>query len=254
MEVCARTCENNARCQGFVYNNNSRLCVQASLVGGTVPSSPSMTTGCRNCPGISGDLSVFVLVRGIYNRTALSVNIGGVHVPSNAKMVTQYNHGLLKPVDYYDLVKVNGNNGMILMTILSVLSGDANFMEGCFHFYTNGSDTFPGEIMATGTEDYYNSGYYFINAYPQHLPFTGLTFNVPFTTPVGPFDKGMMWSVYRLHVADSLAFEGFGQLQWRNGDIVIPGRGKWLVQGRNGTVVGPPTDSYVRNYAMAYVW
>jgi hypothetical protein len=255
VQACSQQCEQDTRCKGFAYDNTTGQCVlHSDIAGGNVPSSPHMYSGCRDCQGIVGDASVFVLVRGIYDIDSLNVNVAGVDVPSTARMVTQYNHGYLQPLDYYNLAQVNGSSGLILMTTLSVLSGTANFMEGCFHFYTKGSETFPGEIMATGTEDYYNSGYYFISAYPQHLPSTGFTFDVSFNTPVGPFTTGLKWSVYRLHVADPLAFEGFGRLQWRNGDAAIPGQGKCLSPGKTGTVVGNPTASYVRSFAMAYVW
>ena len=68
------------------------------------------------------------------------------------------------------------NNGAVLSTTLSVVSGNANFMEGCFRLYSPANSTFEEtQILATGTEDYYNSGYYFIAAQPMHLPETELT-------------------------------------------------------------------------------
>lgn len=112
--------------------------------------------------------------------------------------------------------------------------------------------TFPGQIMATGTEDYYNSGYYFINSYPQHLPSTGLTFFESLDQPTGPFTSGLRWSVYRLHISDPLMFEQAGVLQWRNGDVATD-LGKCRFQGV-APPVGTPTQSYIRSLAYAYVW
>eukprot|EP00054_Salpingoeca_dolichothecata_P009815 m.55254 g.55254 ORF g.55254 m.55254 type:complete len:159 (+) comp18615_c0_seq2:1156-1632(+) len=127
------------------------------------------------------------------------------------------------------------------------------FSQGCFHLYTPYNQSFPGEIMATGTEDMFNSGYYFINAYPQHLPFSGFTFNENFKQPYGSFESGLKWSVYRIFNRDVVAFENGVRFQWRNGDVSIPGLGKCRQQGQ-GPPVGSPTASFVRSLSWAYVW
>lgn len=128
---CEALCQNTSQCAAFTFHGRNNLCeLKNSTQGGQVPSSTSVVSGCLNCTSPIGvDDSVFVLVRGIYNISSLSVNVAGVPVPANARMVTQENYGLLQPLDYYDLVNVTGvNEGLVLMTTLSVLSGDANFM------------------------------------------------------------------------------------------------------------------------------
>ena len=164
-------------------------------------------------------------------------------------------------------------NGLYFMSTLSVVTETMNFLEGCFHLYNPLNESFPGMIMATGTEDYYNSGYYFLNSYPMHLPTVGYTwyetFNSDSNNPVGPFTNGgIKWSAYRLHTMDPVLFSMNGnnyytdrdgvqsdgcKLVWRNGDVADNGVGKCRHQG-NGTAVGSPSNSYVRSLAFVYLW
>jgi hypothetical protein len=63
------------------------------------------------------------------------------------------------------------------MTTLAVTSGNLNFLEACYHLHTPHDVPFPGVVMSTGTEDYFDSAYYFdggpfrfpvSGVYPQH--------------------------------------------------------------------------------------
>ena len=42
---------------------------------------------------------------------------------------------------------------------LAVQSGDLNFLEGCFHAYTPYNQSYPGTLLSTGTEDYFDSAW-----------------------------------------------------------------------------------------------
>lgn len=201
--------------------------------------------------GIS-DMSVFTLIRGVYDLDTLQINLNGVVIPKSARLITQQNAHHLEALDYYNLVDVHTGSGAVVMTTLAIVSGDANFMEGCFHFFSPQNATFPGQIMATGTEDYYDSGYYFIDAFPLHLPSTGFTYNEQVPN-YGGYASAMKWSAYRMHTVDQLLFSDGGKLSWRNGDVAIPGQGK-CHHPTEGTPVGNPTDSYVHSLAYVYVW
>lgn len=73
-------------------------------------------------------------------------------------------------------------------------------LEGDEQIYVNGEPT--ASILGTGTEDYFNGGYYFLTG-PVALPFSGLTM----------MDSNLLLlSVYRLHIPDPVVF--------RNGIIV----------------------------------
>jgi len=130
------------------------------------------------------------------------------------------------------------------MHSLSVESGNENFLEGCYHMYT-GDDEFPGTILSTGTEDYFDSAWYF-NAGEFHLPVSGFThFNANATD--------VTWSAYRFHEMDPLGFNHGFRLVWRNGDALSPSGIKCLME-TGGAIVGTPTPSNVVAYAWAYVW
>lgn len=206
----------------------------------------------------------FVQVRGVED---LPIVVGGVTLPPTARIVQQRlgpvdgtaGAGvLLQPLQYVDLVSIPAPaSGVFLFSVLAVESGSDNFMEGCFHAYNPTGADFPGELLATGTEDYYNSAYYF-SAGPFVMPETGLTVRsdaVEFgmngtTSPV-------YWTAYRVHESDPQFFSGGYRLQWRNGDSSNAGGFKCLCNdtvGACGTPVGRPTASSIWHYGWAYVF
>jgi hypothetical protein len=72
-----------------------------------------------------------------------------------------------------------GFSGQFFMSTLSVnnsgkVAGGLNFLEGCYHMYDPPTQPFPGTVLATGTEDYFDSGWYF-NAGEFRMPVSGLT-------------------------------------------------------------------------------
>lgn len=114
-------------------------------------------------------------------------------------------------------------------------------------------------MISTGTEDYYDSAYYFEGSYPEHLPNSGYTwygeFKADKTKPYGPFTtNGIKWSAYRMHFMDALIFNNnSAKFVWRNGDVTDPVIGKCYHEG-NGTPVGDPSFSWVRSLAFVYLW
>lgn len=101
---------------------------------------------------------------------------------------------------------------------------------------------FPGTVLSTGTEDYFDSAWYF-NAGEFRLPVSGFThYETPTNTSVN-------WSAYRFHQMDPLAFDDGFAYVWRNGDANDPAGMKCNMQV-GGNVVGSPTLSSV----TAYVW
>ena len=254
---CYNLCMNNNQCKYWTLRGDEQECYLKTSNDGMISSIPNVISGDidRSLCTIyhPEDSSMFTLVRGVYNRSEMNINIGDYQLPSNAKLMTQSVVKELQPLDYYNLFEINGKNGLLFMSTLAVISGNLNFLEGCFHFYSNNA-TFPGQIIATGTEDYYDSGYYFIDAYPQHLPQTGYTFYESFKGKYGPFsNNGLKWSAFRLHYVDLMGFVDNGKLMWRNGDVADPDIGKCRHEG-NGTPVGSPTMSFVRSLAFVYVW
>jgi hypothetical protein len=105
---------------------------------------------------------------------------------------TQYNRGFTDFSRDYVLLSTTGA-GKYVGTILEVKNADGNlWLEGDERFYLDGLRT--PSFYGTGTEDYFNGGWYF-NMGPFQLPFHGHTaFN------------GSDRCLYRFHITDALFF------------------------------------------------
>ncbi len=97
----------------------------------------------------------------------------------------------------YRMLNVAGK-GHFVGTILGINFNDANLgcLEGDELFYTNG-ENFPS-IHGTGTEDYFNGGFYFYDG-PVSLPFGGCSKIQASTYP-------LQMSAYRLSIPDAVVF------------------------------------------------
>ncbi len=138
-----------------------------------------------------------MIVRGGVN---VPIMVGDISVPlSTARLVQFTTAKTVAPIDWVTLVDVpRGTQGVMWMHTLQVASGNENFLEGCYHMYTAGQD-FPGTVLSTGTEDYFDSAWYF-NAGQFHLPVSGFThFN---QSASGAIE----WSGYRFHDQDPIQF------------------------------------------------
>jgi len=134
------------------------------------------------------------------------------------------------------------------MHTIAVRAQNLNFLEGCYHMYTPYNQTFPGIQISTGTEDYFDSGWYF-NGGQFWLPVSG------FTHYNGSDEFNLVeWSAYRFHEMDPLPFSNGFLLQWRNGDVLDKAGIKCNVQNTDGFIVGTPSEALVIIYAWYYVW
>jgi len=192
-----------------------------------------------------GDFGGFyIIVRGASN-VPLNV-VDGVDVPSTARLNLFKTQQWFEPLAWVTLAEVPaGTSGVHFMDTLAVETGNMNFLEGCFHMYSNQYQEFPGTILSTGTEDYFDSAWYF-NGGEFHLPVSG------YTHQGSTSNGGVTWSAYRFHFMDPLIFTDGFRLVWRNGDAVDASGIKCMVD--NGTVVGSPTASNVTAYAWVYTW
>jgi len=191
---------------------------------------------------------VYFIVRGARD---LPISIGGVPVPvaeRGARMQLQVTETRNTPaLDFVTVADAPTNtSGLLFMSTLAVESANLNFLEGCFHAYTPHDQVFPGTLISTGTEDYYDSAWYF-NAGPFRMPVSGLT----------KLDKdgsgAISWSAYRFHEMDPLMFSDGFRFVWRNGDLLDPTGLKCFTES-GGTVAGNPQPSNVTSYAWMYVW
>lgn len=184
----------------------------------------------------------YTIVRGALD---MPIDIGGLRIPQNARLVLQESHAVLQPLEYFNTVDVPTGQGQLFMTTLAVRSGNMNFLEGCYHAYSPYDQPYPGVVFSTGTEDYYDSGWYF-DAGQFHMPVSGFThINT---------QGNVTWSAYRFHEMDPIRFSNGFRLVWRNGDTVDPQTGLKCYMQSGGQRAGNPTASFAHAYAWVYLW
>jgi hypothetical protein len=182
----------------------------------------------------------YMIVRGSTNS---QIVIGDYRVPTTAKLLQFTNNAAFNALDFVPIAALSSGAGIFFMHTIAVRSGNMNFLEGCYHLMYPGQD-FPGTLLSSGTEDYFDSGWYF-NAGQFHLPVSGFThLNT---------SDGVSWSAYRFHEMDPIVFTNGFQMLWRNGDMLDPAGIKCLIKD-GGRIVGTPTVSEVQTYAWVYTW
>jgi len=187
--------------------------------------------------------------RGFYMILKGSVNvpiiIGGRTLPSTAKMNQVRINDTFQVLDWGTLVNVTSGPGAHWMVTMAVESGNLDFLEGCIHAYFDGNNEFPGVILGTGTEDYFDSAHFF-NAGQYHMPVSGFTH-------LNQNSSYVSWSAYRFHDVDPLFFKNGFQLIWRNGDMDdLAGMKCHIISG--GKIHRNPTVSKLYAYAWYYTW
>lgn len=185
----------------------------------------------------------YMIVRG---GTNLPLTLGGITVPPTARLNLFAVDATYQPLDWITLANVpTGMQGLHFMSSIAATSGNLNFLEACFHMYTDGQE-FPGTLLSTGTEDYFDSAWYF-NAGQFHLPVSGFTH-------LNQTSNSVQWSAYRFHEIDPLQFNNGFQFMWRVGDAVDAAGIKCLIADNNNRIVGSPTATAVRAYSWVYTW
>ena len=194
----------------------------------------------------------------------LPLVIGDVALPKEARLQLQRFEGKLEPLEWLNVAHVpRGFSGQLFMSTLSVQNAGVgavglNFLEGCLHMYDPPDQPFPGTVISTGTEDYFDSAWYF-NAGQFHMPVSGYTHDKH-------SQNGTEWSGYRFHEMDPLRFEDGLKFQWRCGDLAVRpfsapnGGSKCYCEHPGhaghcgGATIGTPTCDMVKSYGWVYVW
>jgi hypothetical protein len=101
-----------------------------------------------------------MIARGAEN---VPIAIGGVILPTTARMNLQITSGVFQPLAYIPLASVASGSGLFFMNTLSFAANGvggsaANTLEGCVRFISPASAQYPGFLLSSGTEDYYDSG------------------------------------------------------------------------------------------------
>jgi hypothetical protein len=212
---------------------NSRVPFQKSIrITGILPST------------ITDRKIIWIIFRGTEN---LPTNFHGFQLPPTARLTLhKIENQTYDPLSWVHLVDIPSGHGLLFSHTLSVLSGTLHFLEGCYHAYTKYEQEFPGLIVSTGTEDYFDSAFFF-NGGQFHLEVSGFTHFKEIST------GELEWSAYRMHDIDPIFFTNGFRYHWRNGDVTDD-RGFKCTIDQGGHTVGQPTQSIVTSYTWVYVW
>jgi len=202
-----------------------------------------------------GAIGYYYIIRGVVQQPKVPIRIGNFELPQGARLrLIETKPREFPAYTYIPLVDLPTGSGLFFMHTLIVKSVDENFLEGCYHAYTPHNQTFPGTLLSTGTEDFFDSAWYF-NAGEFHLPVSGFTH---YASSAGTVE----FSAYRFHDMDPLPFENGFKFVWRNGDVSSGGikcltetgpseSAKPVVRKGAEPSFGPAT---VQAYAWVYTW
>ena len=210
---------------------------------------------------VSGQEMFYVILRGTdYSRGGFGSgpwpSLGGWTLPVSARLrLLRVENASLAPLETLPLVLLEpgARAGALYMTVLEVLSGNSNFLEGCFRARLGGAADEGEMLLSSGTEDYFGSSFYF-SGVPDgftsaNAGLTHLAYNAS--------DGGLHFSAYKVHDRDTFLWpaQSAVNITWRNGDVydASPG-GSGLKCTENGTKLWDPQISQVSAYAFVYTW
>ena len=211
---------------------------------------------------VSGQEMFYVILRGTdytagggFRGAGPWPSLGGWTLPPSARLrLLRADNVTLAPLETLPLVLLEpgASAGALYLTVLQVLSGNSNFLEGCVRARLGGGAD--GEmLMSSGTEDYFGSSFYF-SGVPDgftsaNAGLTHLDYNAS--------EGGLAFSAYKVHDRDAFMWpaQTAVNITWRNGDVydAAPG-GSGLKCTANGTKLWDPQVSQVTAYAFVYSW
>jgi len=205
-----------------------------------IPFQKSITITAQMLDNITIPQVFWFVVRGV---DGMHPVVGGWQLPDNARLRLYRNENItLQPLEFVNLTD-SPNKGMLMQTTLAVSSANENYLEGCFRAFINNNSTMM--LLSSGTEDYFQSAFYFYNEPDNprfYFPGAGLT-----------HFENSGFSAYKFHIDEPVFFQQGLRLVWRNGDTIDPSNGLKCVDV-GGNVVGSPQVSQVWTYAWVYEW
>jgi len=220
---------------------------------------------------LGGQQAAYIVVRGHEVAKSSFAAAGfklssGFTVPPYAKLqlhrIDNITYQSLSFVPVVDLPV--GYAGLIYLTsfVTTTTPAGNDYIEGCWHLYTYAEQDFPGVVMGTGVEDYFDSAYWFcalsgqkpcLFAHPTSglLHFSRIFPNGSAVPGAKPFPVGTRerLSAYRFFDKEVVGFSNGGSLKWRVGDT--PGK---CGDNTTKTPMGHPSPVAVRSYAWVYTW
>jgi len=205
-----------------------------------IPFGNNVTITAQMLDNITTPQTFWFIVRGVQGMQPV---VGDFQLPGDARLKLYRNENVtLQPLEFIQVTQ-SPNKGMLLQTTLAVSSANENYLEGCFRAYINNNSTLL--LLSSGTEDYFQSAFYFYN-YPDnprfYFPGAGLT-----------HFEGLQFSAYKHHIDDPVIFQKGMNVYWRNGDTIDPSNGLKCID-YGGNIVGSPQVSQVWTYSWVYEW
>ncbi len=204
-----------------------------------IPFGKSIRVTGQLAPGADRNPPFWWIIRGTEN---LSVELGGVRLPDNARLRLHKVENLhTKPLDEFAMCDVKGDGALYQVTIAGKGAHkprpdekdrwkDLSFMEACIRAYIGGARE--PMLLSSGLEDYFLGTYYFKDG-RYYTPVAGLTH----------FDKKENeFSAYRFHEDDPVFFKNGLRLTCRCGEVL------------NGKLLHDPPETDYTTYAWLYEW
>lgn len=97
----------------------------------------------------------WVIVRGC---ESLPIAVGTVPLPPTARLsLHKIEAAVFQPGEHVPLLDLPEGGGLVYMHAIAVESTNTSFWEGCYHLFTPHATPFPGVLLGTGMEDYFDS-------------------------------------------------------------------------------------------------
>ena len=118
------------------------------------------------------EVAIYMILRGCEN---IPIVVADMTLPRTARLALhKIENKRYQPLEWVPIVDLAEGTGLVYQTALAVESGNLNFLEGCYHLYSPHNQPFPGTVLSTGTEDFFDSANYFDGG-KFHFPVSGDT-------------------------------------------------------------------------------
>lgn len=292
----------NAVTQGWWHQTKMPFHTSVNITISVLPRPGSLPPTKQSCA------TYYAVVRGYETSAAGPALIlpSGFAVPSSARLLQQITDLVVKPNAFVPLLEVpKGYEAVIYKVGFGIetsppwgtqvdgkLQRGNNYVEGCWSLLRTYDEPLPGQVLGTGLEDFWDSGYGFSLIDPGVVPtppssdtdgeirhcrkvegrdsicsVTGTPFQHPsagilhFSSDYADSKKGTeRFSGYRFFDAEVVGMDNGGTLGWTNGCAA------WNKPGTNKCGVPPTSNSQVQRapcrtspthvtaYVWAYVW
>ena len=235
------------------------LCGKSAPVGGfsntfQIPFYRSALVTARAHPSDGpGCFGGYLSVRGS-EELPLAVPGSGRPLPFGTRLLLQANPPATRaPLDFVTVAALPaGQRGEVFQVAWAIEAqpeggpaAGGGYIEGCWNFHPTATTPYPGIVVGTGVEDYFDSGYYFgaDSGDAVGVLFANALSGLTLFQRAAPYER---LSAYRFHNTDPLVMADGGVLTWQVGAQGHPGAtkcGNPAAAGTAGLDFGPPRRS-----------